>query len=238
MEIQVAAEVAAVVPEEMLQRWRHDPGYEQLDCKRCTKQITGMMALVVLYDAALGATLLVPTHPDCQVSAVLEADLREQLLPEDGLDVRLTASQWLGQAGPMASLLVETRVTIALPAGDDVRDLLTATALSLGLHLVGALGIAPAAPSRPGWEIVLAPQGDGEYAVSVQTPDGEFANGVFRAPGPGWEAHVRRGSTLTLLVGTTMLSDDELPAAQTSVAEHLADRGRLAGATVPARFTS
>lgn len=237
MDIQVAPEVAEIVPQEMLERWRSDPGYEHVDCKACTLRITGSAALVVLRDPVLGAMYLVATHPGCLPSAVLEADLRDLVLPEDGFDVRITAGQSLGSAGLMASLLVETRVTVALPAGDDAQDLLTATALSLGLHLISVLSVPPPAPSRPGWEVVLTPQETGGYAMRIETPDGgEFAQGEFQAPGPAWEAQIRRDGVLTLLVGTTMLSNDELPAAQSGLVEHLAGRGRLAGAAVPARF--
>ena len=237
MELQVAAEVAAVVPGEMLERWRSDPGYEQLDCKVCMRQITDSAALVVLRDQALGAIYLAPTHPACLPSTVVDADLRDLVLPEDGFDVRFIASQSLSAAGLMSSLLVETRVTVAVAAGQDAHDVLTSTVLGLGLHLVSVLSVPPPSPARAGWQVVLAPQGAEEYAVRIETPDGELAHGEFRAPGPSWEIQVRREGTVTLLIGTTMLSDAELPAAQTNLVEHLASRGRLAGAAVPVRFT-
>jgi hypothetical protein len=240
--LQVAPEVAAVMPPEALARFEHDPDYEDLNCI-CGKPIAAgePAAVVVLRDPVLDFWHVSAAHPECQASAVIEADLSHLALPADGHDIVLHAGLIRPQSRavrrsprPTPSLTVGT--TMSLPTNTDageLADLLMQSALGDGLGLVAAIRPELDPPAHGGWSAAVAPLGSGRYAAHVQAPSGLALarEAVFEAP-RAWEDAARHLGGLNLYVGTLMHRDLQVEGAL----EQLAAAGRLAGGRIPVSF--
>ena len=240
--LQVAPEVAAVMPPEALAKFEHDPDFEDLACV-CGEPIAAgePAAVLVVRDPVLDLWHVSAAHPACQVSAVIEADLSHLAAPAGGHDVVLHAGLIRAAAGPVRrsprptpSLTIGT--TVALSADTDageLADLLVQSVLAEGLSLVSAIRPDLDPPARPGWAAEVLPLAASTYAVHVQAPSGLalVSGGVVEAP-RAWEVAARHLGALNVYVGTLMHRDLQVDGAL----EQLAAAGRLAGARVPVVF--
>ncbi len=243
--LQIAPDVAALLPTEAVARFRDDPAYEELQCT-CGRPIEPgePAALVVLRDAERELHHLSATHPQCQPSAVIDADLSSLAEPGDGHSVTITASLILPkspgrrarrQAKPLPALAVGTRSGFAgvNPDTGDLADLVLDAALRTGLNLVTTPRGELEAPTQEGWLVTLDPLGGGEYALHIASPGGPLAReATTYAPWAQWEKAVRHTRSVNLYVGAFLIEPYERP----TLLDELAAAGRLAGARVRAVF--
>jgi hypothetical protein len=243
--LQIAADVAALLPSEAVTRFRDDPAYEELQCT-CGRPIEPgePAALVVLRDVERDLHHLSATHPACQPSAVIDTDLSHIAEPGDGHNVTITASLILPkssgrrarrQARPLPALAVGTRSGFAgvNPESGDLADLVLDAALRTGLHLVTDPRRELDPPTQDGWLVTLDPLGGGEYGLHIASPAGALAREASAyAPWSQWEKAVRHTRGVNLYVGAFLVEPYDRP----TLLDELAAAGRLAGARVRAVF--
>lgn len=247
--LQIAPEVAARLPGEVVDRFTNDPTYEELTCV-CGKLIApgAPAALVVLHDPGLDFTHVSATHPACQTSAVLEADLTHLAVPSGGHNLTITASLLRDRSParkpgkgfrsrpavrqvPAISVGTNSAFQGSNPSGE-LTDLIIMGALKAGLNLVTKVGPDLDPPTRSAWLALIDPLGAGEYALRILDPDATalVSEGRIYAPWPEWERLIERDNAVNLYVGSFLTE----PSARPTLLAELAAAGRLAGARIPA----
>lgn len=235
--LEIAPNVRALLPDEVVSRLRTDPGYEVVQCGECGKPIKRgkPMAVIVLHDPGIDMRHQYFAHLMCSSSKVVVTDLTRLVRPPEGHNLQISAGLAVFAGQPRPLLIVEPTMQFdGIAENGEVTDLVVKGMLDQGLHLLARTLDVFELPAVESWDASVTPLGGAEYGIGLYAHGSEAFTGSALAPGPDWEAQIRAGVGLALFVGTSMETPTGGRGHDPAVLDRLAADGRLAGGVIPA----